>query len=245
MNKFLLALQFLTIIPVRLKNIQPKEIGRSLIFFPLVGLFIGLLLAGINHLLSGFPALTSAVILVVSSVILTGGLHLDGLADTFDAAASGKNKEEMLNIMKDPHIGTMGVSSIVCALLLKVTLLAGIPAEIRSLSLILMGVASRWAMVLAISAFTYARAEGKAKAFFEEKNMNSFLLATVMALSICILASGVTGLGALAIASTMTYLAGSWINKKITGITGDNLGAINEVTEITVIIYLSVIYNIL
>ncbi|HAJ56243.1 MAG TPA: adenosylcobinamide-GDP ribazoletransferase [Candidatus Omnitrophica bacterium] len=243
MNKLLLALQFLSIIPIRIKSIQPKEINRCLIYFPVVGLLIGLLLAGINQLLSGFSGTASAVFLIVSLAILTGGMHLDGLADTFDAIAGGKNKDEILRIMKDPYVGTMGLLSIVCILMLKIALLADIAAQHRASSLVLMCVVSRWAMVFAIFKFTYARTEGKAKVFFEEKNTGLFVLATLITLSISTLSGITTGLTIFAMALATAYLTGIFISKKIGGITGDNLGAINELTEAGILLFASILYN--
>lgn len=103
MRSLLNALQFLTIIPVRLKSINQKSYAQAAIYFPLIGLLLGIILVAINHLL-GFLILggiTSSIILVVLLIILTGGLHLDGLADTFDALLSRKQRPEMLEIMRD------------------------------------------------------------------------------------------------------------------------------------------------
>ena len=140
MKSLWLAIQFLTTIPINIKYKDEKELPHALIFFPFVGLLLGLILAGINHLLFilNFNDLLSNVILIISLILLTGGIHLDGLADTFDALASRKNKEEMLEIMRDSHIGVMGVLSIVSILLLKISVLSSLSPSLKIISLILM-----------------------------------------------------------------------------------------------------------
>src|SRR3989338_5804758 len=138
MSSFLFALQFLTIIPVNIRHIDEKRSAKAVIFFPLVGLFLGLILAAVNNLLLffKFEGLLINTILVISLAILTGGLHLDGLADTFDALLSRKNKEQMLEIMRDSHIGAMGVLSLISVILLKISLLSTIPLPFKTLSLL-------------------------------------------------------------------------------------------------------------
>ncbi|MFA5403215.1 MAG: adenosylcobinamide-GDP ribazoletransferase, partial [Candidatus Omnitrophota bacterium] len=111
MNSFLLALQFLTVIPLKIKGVTEEKLARATLYFPLVGLLIGLVLFQINLglFILNFPSFTISIILIVFLAGLTGGLHLDGLSDSADAFLSGRSKEEMLNIMRDPHSGVMGV----------------------------------------------------------------------------------------------------------------------------------------
>lgn len=232
MKEFLLAIQFLTIIPVHLKNVTQKKIAASMIFFPAAGLLIGLLLAGINLLLSSFPAGASSAILVVSLIIVTGGMHLDGLSDTFDAISSAKNREEMLRIMKEPQVGAMGVISMLCVLLLKVSFLASLNTQLRPPALILMTVLSRWSLVGAIFAFPYARQEGKAKVFLEGINGKIFIMATISTVVIAAFVWSLKGLAVMAAAGITAWCFAKIMAKKLGGITGDILGAANEITEI-------------
>jgi adenosylcobinamide-GDP ribazoletransferase len=237
MTAFLLALQFLTAIPVRIREFHEKKHAASMIFFPLAGLLLGLVLVGINQLLLflHFNQLAASIITIVSLVILTSGLHLDGLADTADALLSRERKDEMLEIMRDAHIGVMGVLGIACALLLKISLLYSVWPELKTGTLILMCALSRWAMVFAIFIFPYARQEGKAKVFFDGINNNIFILSTLITLALCAAIWKAGGLLVFGSSAIIAYLAGNLVYRKINGITGDSLGAINEIVEIAVL----------
>ncbi len=237
-NDLLLALQFLTVIPLTIKNVDNKSVARSLIYFPLVGLFLGLLLAGMVKLLLilYFPSLAMSVILVITLIILTGGLHLDGLSDTADALLSRKDRDKMLEIMRDSHAGVMGVLSIICVLLLKIAFLYSIATQFRPVALVLVCVLSRWAMVLPIYLFPYARPEGKAKAYIQGVSLKIMLLATGLAIACVFFFWQLKGLYIFVIVAAFTYLAGKFINKKLSGITGDTLGALCELNELVVLL---------
>ena len=237
MTNFLLALQFLTVIPVKTRSINAKKNAQAMIFFPLVGLILALILSVVNKLLlmMSFPSLSIVMILIVLLVFLTGGLHLDGLADTADAFLSRKDKDGMLKIMRDSHIGVMGVLSTITIILLKVALIFSISHPLRYISLVLMCVLSRWSLVLAMFLFPYAREEGKAKIFIQNINFKIFSLATIITLICAIAVWQLKGLLISLVAVVSTYIIGRFINKKIDGITGDILGAINEIMEVVVL----------
>ncbi len=233
-DRLILALQFLSIIPLKARSAKPKEMAGSLVWFPFVGLLLGLILAGAQSIFYwlGVNPLTADICLVVLLAGLTGGMHLDGLADTFDSLFRPAGKEEILRIMRDPHIGAMGVVSIACALLLKIALLANLGSQLKPLALILMCVFSRWSMVLAMFKFNYARKEGKAAAFMENINYRIFLYATIFTLFLGILIWSVGGLLLFGAIAVFTLLFCSFVQKKISGITGDTLGALLEINEI-------------
>ncbi|MDD5166189.1 MAG: adenosylcobinamide-GDP ribazoletransferase [Candidatus Omnitrophica bacterium] len=239
MKKFLLALQFLTIFPVKIKSANDKEIADSLIYFPIAGLFIGLALAGIGYLLVllNFSRLATDAVLIVSLIAITGGIHLDGLADTCDALLSVRSKDEMLKIMRDPHIGVMGVIGIISILLLKIAFLFSLDQSLVPVGLILMCVLSRWSLVLSLFLFPYARQEGKAKIFSEGINSKIFVLATIITF-VCALASAeLKGLFIMGIITLFTCLFNKLISKKIGGITGDTTGAIGEINETLTLLF--------
>ena len=177
MKRFLIALQFLTRIRVaRNLEIEEEELGGSAVFFPLVGFIIGLILATLAFGGSTlFSSLTVAVLITAGEGILTGGLHLDGYMDACDGIFSGRPRERMLEIMKDSRVGSMGVIGLFILLALKITLLSELPVEVLIPSVAVMPLLGRWAMVLAIWRFPYARAEGLGAYFSGRTSDKSFL----------------------------------------------------------------------
>lgn len=238
MSGFLFALQFLTVIPIKSGTTDSKKMADALISFPIIGLLLSFLLIGINNLLLilGFQEFITNIILIIILSALTGSIHLDGLADTFDALLSGKDKGGMLEIMGDPHIGVMGVVSIISVLLLKVVFLSSISPALKNSSFILMCVLSRWSLVAAVFSFPYAREDGKAKIFMENVNLKVFLSATIITLLYVLLAWRLKGLLVFIIAAWSVNLICKCINKKISGITGDTLGALLELNEVLVLL---------
>jgi len=237
MAGLLFALQFLTIIPIRIRNVNEKTISQSLFYFPLVGLLLGLILAGINNLFVflHFERLSIDIILVVSLIALTGGLHLDGLADIFDAFLSRKSKDEMLKIMRDSHIGVMGVLGLVSVILLKISFLYSITPAGKTTALLLMCLLSRWSLVLAMFLFPYARGEGKAKIFMQQINFKILIFSTFIALALSLVIWQFKGFMIMLMAGLAAYFMSRLINSRIKGITGDALGAINELVEIFIL----------
>ncbi|MBU1122834.1 MAG: adenosylcobinamide-GDP ribazoletransferase [Candidatus Omnitrophota bacterium] len=238
MKHFLIALQFLTTIPIKIKPSLDK-IPQSLIYFPAVGLFLGAILTIFNILLTGIhlPAFLVNVILVVSLIILTGSLHLDGLADTFDAFLSGKPKSEMLKIMRDSHIGTMGVLSLISVILLKIGLLGSLNPAAKNGSLLLMCVLSRYVLVFSIFKFPYARETGKAKIFFNNITIKTLSLSSLISLILAVILLKIKGIILFFMLLIFVFLLGKFITKKIGGLTGDSLGAITEITEVFILFF--------
>ena len=217
-----------------------------MIYFPLVGLLLGLILAGANGLLSffNFEPYFINVMLVILLIVLTGGIHLDGLADTTDALLSGKDREEMLEIMRDSRIGVMGTLGLISIILLKIALVSALTVSLKTISLILMCVLSRWSLVFAMFLFPYAREDGKAKLFIQGINFKIFILATMLAL-ISIAGTGkLSGLLVFAISAIGTYIINKFITRKIGGITGDTLGATNELIEIIILFSICILERI-
>jgi adenosylcobinamide-GDP ribazoletransferase len=234
MTGLLTALQFLTAIPISAKHSEDKDMARSIVYFPIVGLSIGLIAALCAKTMMALDINEFAIngLLVVILIIITGGLHLDGLADTFDALVSGKTRDEMLNIMRDPHIGTMGVLALASTLLLKFSFLFCVEAQAKGAVLVLMCVLSRWSMVAAMAAFPYARKEGKARLFFEGTDRVKLILATLFTVAIAAAIFGMRGIVIFAAVAIAAYIFGRIVSRKIGGMTGDTLGAMSELTEI-------------
>jgi len=238
----LFALQFLTIIPLKLKDHSEARMASSAAYFPLAGLLIGLLLAGTQTVFSflGFPALSVAVIITLMLALLTGGMHLDGLADTADALMSNKSKKEMLAIMRDPACGALGSLSITSALLLKVALLFSLGSAMKAPAFISMCVVSRWGAVFQMYAFPYAREQGKASPFIKEGKPRYLLIATLFAGIILFFLLRSAGLMLLAFICLAAYLQGRSMRKLFGGITGDTIGACIELCEVAALLYLNI-----
>jgi adenosylcobinamide-GDP ribazoletransferase len=242
-NDFLLALQFLTVIPLKVRKADDKSLARSLIYYPLVGLFFGFLLIGMFRLLLflNFPSFASSIILVVTLIILTGGLHLDGLSDTFDALLSRKPREEMLEIMRDSHAGVLGIVAVICVILLKIAFIFSLSPTSKIAGLLLMCVLSRWSMVFSIFLFPYARKEGKAKVFTQGITPLIFIFSTIILLACAGLIAKTGSLFVFGISALGAYVIGKFISLKLGGITGDTLGATNEITEVIILFCICVL----
>ncbi|HLD83081.1 MAG TPA: adenosylcobinamide-GDP ribazoletransferase [Candidatus Omnitrophota bacterium] len=242
MKSFLIALQFLTILPVQIKSeIKPEDFGRSCLFFPLVGALIGVLLAVFPGLFAFLPYPVICVFILAAEIIVTGGMHLDGFADTCDGLYGFKNKERSLEIMRDSHIGTMAVVGVVVLLLLKFSLLFGIEQGSLWKALIMMAAFSRWAQTLACFLADYPRQEGKAKYFIEHISSREVLLGAIFTFFVFFILLKMQGI-ILFFLSLLTVLL--WINfikAKINGMTGDTVGSVNEIAEVTVLLFILIL----
>lgn len=234
MNNFLLAVRFLTSIPLKTEEtIESAQLARAIIYFPLVGLLLGFILAGLNSLFTflAFNPLLNSVIVVITLIVLTGALHLDGLADTFDSLFSGRSKEDILKIMRDPHIGAIGVLSLVSVVFIKVAILSSLDLNAKNIALIFMCVLSRWSLILPIYLFSYARKEGKAKGFFGNLSLSTLILSALVVLLFVCLIWNWKGLFVFTLVFISTYFFSNYTNRTIGGVTGDTLGAQLELNE--------------
>lgn len=251
MRKVILASQFLTIVPVKdMGKVSPEEMGKTTSAFPLIGFGEGVLLAFFASVfMRFFPAELTSALLVTVLVIMNGGLHLDGLSDTFDALASGGDREKKLSIMKDSTVGPMGVISIVMVLLLKYTLLSALffhaPAPAYYATVVAMPVLSRWVMVTAAFQGKAARNDGLGQLFIEHTGGIQFSAATAAA----VLLTGVVCTGviqfqlyvfylmfAMPILYGFSFLSVLFFNRVFGGITGDSFGALNEIAVLIFLI---------
>lgn len=249
--RFLAALKFLTIIPLPQKReATAEEIGSSIVYFPVVGAIIGLILAGLNWVLGLLlPSAIVGGLLIVAMVVISGAIHLDGFADTCDGIAGHKPVEDRLNVMRDSRVGAFAVIGVFLLLLVKYVSLSSVPDDLLFAILILMPVISRWAMVYAICAYPYARTEGLGKVFKQQANWGLFIVATIVTLAIVIgltLISNAVYLGATIILGIwiMVVVMAAYFKRKFGGLTGDTYGAINEVAEVCVLIIVCLLaYN--
>jgi adenosylcobinamide-GDP ribazoletransferase len=246
---FLAAFQFLTSIPVSLKReLSPAQLGRATAWFPVVGLIIGGLLALLNWLL-GFilPSSVINALLIVALVMVTGALHLDGFADTCDGLAGHKPVEERWQVMRDSRTGAFGVVGIVLLLLTKYVSLNKIPAEWLLPTLVFMPAVSRGAMVYAIFAFPYARPEGLGTAYKAATRWPQLTAATIITIAVAAALFPLfsfTGFLLICGVWVITTLFTFYLKHKFAGLTGDTYGAINEVAEVTALIFTIIIVTV-
>jgi len=205
----------------------------SLVYFPVIGLILGLILALAGWVLGSFlPHSVVSILIVILLVLLTGAFHLDGLADTCDGFG-GSNIEERQAIMRDSHTGSFGIAGIVCILLLQVILVIALPGNRFLFAVAVMPVASRWAMGYAVTAFPYARPDGLGKVFKGSSHRGAFVVATIITVLVSFLLLQFTGLIMLAIVAGVTTGLAFLFKKRLGGLTGDTYGAINEIAEVT------------
>jgi len=237
-KKILIALQFLTIFPVEIKSIKEEEFGKSLLYFPIVGALIGIVLALALFVLDFLPNLIKCSLILIISIVISGGIHLEGFSDTCDGLYGGKCKEEILDIMRDSHIGAIGAIGLVCILLLKLSLFLSIPKEILWRSLILMCLFSRWVQVLVCYISKYARKEGKAKYFIEYASRKEFLISSLFTLAAFLFLLKIEGIVLFFISLLPIWVFITYVKKKIDGVTGDTIGATSEIAEVSILFFI-------
>lgn len=229
MNSFLAALQLLTIFPVN-KNISPSDRMNAVTYFPFIGLILGLAVASSNWLLHGFlPDLMASVMTIIILAIITGGLHLDGLADTADGFLSHKSKEQVLQIMKDSRIGSMGMLVSVLVILTKLSAIYSLQGQVRFNALLFAPVAGRCAIIWMMSRLGYARDTGLATGL--EAGRKSILLAWITLSFLAVLCFHWQGILLMACWVGSVEVICRYSHKIINGYTGDTLGAICEISE--------------
>lgn len=235
MNAFLVALGFLTRIPVSREGdkFTSNSLSRSTIFFPVVGGIIGAVNAGLYLILHPFlPISVLSVFIVALPIFMTGGIHFDGLLDTCDGIFSGRSRERSLEIMRDSRVGSMGVIAGVLNVMLRYTILIELPGAILPVLLITQAVTGRWVMSMALHFFPYARKEGGlGQGFAEKKKIIYVTLSSLFAILITLLISGAAGILIALIVGSLSFLIAGWVTRKIGGLTGDVYGALNEVAE--------------
>jgi len=241
LRRFLIAVQFLTRLPVphRLLTAE-EELGRAAAFFPLVGVIVGGGVAVVFVLVKLVAPLTVAVVLALAfAAFITSGFHEDGLADTFDGLGGGWTRSRALEIMRDSRIGTYGSLALIFLILGKYTFLTALDPRHTWRWLIVAHAASRWTILPLCRWLPYARVEGQGKLVARQITFPALLTGSATFLLLLLLlpwrAAGMT----LAVATFVVFLSGLYFKRRLGGITGDCLGAVNQITE--VILYLSAV----
>lgn len=239
MNAFLLALTFLTRVPIYCPlNYEPADMARSVLWYPFVGFLIGLYLVLLFHLLLyfQFPTFLTAAILLGAWVVVTGALHWDGLADSADAWLAGADQEKTLLILKDTHCGSAAVVIVGVCLIIFCASLHAIVNQQSAMILLLSPVLARAAAVLLMMMTTYVRQEGLGNALVSNLSSlyASLVLLVTMGITVFLLKwQGVIVLGGLTV---LILFLRRLMQQRIGGITGDTIGALIVLSEMMVML---------
>ncbi len=256
LTAFFEAVRFLTLIPLPFMppmtgDDYEKTIARSMAWFPAVGLLIGLIACGMGFVAGAlWHDFARAVAVVIAMAVITAGLHLDGLSDTFDAVMSWRSRERKLEIMKDSRIGAMGALALVAVIALKVVFIAA-AGEGWWRAVLLAAVLGRWADLYGIFFFPAAREGGLGRNFRDFTRRGDFIFATIQMVAIIVV---VSALGLAPTAWPMALLRGAiaagmvlvvahvifarW-TKSLGGLTGDTYGAMCEIGEVVALAAMS------
>lgn len=238
MRGFLAALGLLTRIPVGSGDRDESDLARSVAWLPVVGAAIGLASAGAYVLLLGvLPDLTAAAVSTTFGVLVTGALHEDGLADTADAFGAGAGREETLRIMKDPTHGSFGVIALTLSVVLRVLAVGALTA---STALLIVPVAHALGRAGAIGVMAWlppATGDGLGAAHSHSRSTRSALLGglSAVAIGMALLGWWVAAFALVAIAGAL--LVGLLARRRISGYTGDVLGAVEQVIEVSLLLF--------
>ena len=231
-----IAFNLLTTLPIPApKDWQPGDSGRAGKWYPLVGLVLGSIVAGVFYLTSlAFSPLVVSVLSLAVWVFLTGGLHLDGLADCCDGLWHASNPQRRLEIMKDSHLGAFGAIGLGMALLFKFAMLSSLAPDRAILTILLAASLGRWVILLA-GLQPLARPGGMGADFAAGLNKSSLAWGAIIPLTLTVLL-GWQGLLALVLALLAVVGLLRFAHKRIGGVTGDVFGLLVEVVEILVLL---------
>jgi adenosylcobinamide-GDP ribazoletransferase len=238
-----LAISFLTILPVIDQRPASEEtVAASFAWFPIVGFLIGLALAGEDWLLAHvFAQVIRSVLIIISLTVVTGAVHLDGLADTADALGAGRDRERVLDILRDSRVGAFGASGIFFDLTLKILALSTLAGHRRYAALIVAPMLARWAMLLVARGLPYLRSSGSGSTLLSGR-ISGARTAVVAIFTIAVILT----LGAMrpiafatAVAIAIVFAMRSFYWRWLGGVTGDLIGACGELVEIAVLVTMS------
>ncbi|MGL4449674.1 MAG: adenosylcobinamide-GDP ribazoletransferase [Sarcina sp.] len=237
MNQFKLILSFFTRVSVGKIDYSEETFKKSIKFTPIIGIVIGSILLLMSKFLIRIEnKLIVGFLLMLTYLWITGGLHLDGLSDSFDGLFSGRSKERILEIMKDSRIGVFGVISLITIILGYIIFLG----EVNIISLFVMPIVGRNSLYIASRISRYGRVQGMGKIFIESGSTKACKSIFIIVNLICIIIGVIFKVYPIIISMIISYILVfkivKFVEKKIDGITGDTLGMIVEITQINFLV---------
>jgi adenosylcobinamide-GDP ribazoletransferase len=228
-----LAVSFLTIVPIRIESASDADVAASMAWFPLVGLLMGIAYALEDRALSFLlPHAIRSAIILLSMTMLTGALHLDGLADTADALGAGVDRARALEILRDSRIGAFGAIALFFALALKLVSLVTVFGKPRFAMLVLAPMLSRWAMVTVSYDIDYLRTSGAGSPMLGRDGGRNLAIASLIALAAIVPFFSRKVIATYVLAAIATLSLRRFYRRWLGGITGDPIGACGEIVEV-------------
>ena len=236
MKQLILMIQFLTRIPLKVTlEVTDEDFTKGFKYFPVVGSIIGGLVYAIHFILRPyFNEFSLAVMITLSYIYITGGLHMDGLSDSADGLFSGRSKVRILEIMKDSRIGSNGAIAMVFVVLLKVAFLNEIDPMVMGKLLLTLPMMSKYVVVFTSTFSKYAREDGMGNWFIGKVSAVDFLMATVYTVGITALIEP-RHLVLLSGAMVFGWLFRGFCYRHIDGMTGDTIGALSELSDVVIL----------
>jgi adenosylcobinamide-GDP ribazoletransferase len=240
-TRLVTAIRYLTIVPISGGAAGHEGLGSAAVWFPVVGLFLGAALALIDRATTSlFAPLLAALFTVTAWKVVTGGLHLDGLADCLDGLAGG-DPARRLAIMRDSRIGTFGAVGLILFLMLELATVSGIDAGVRGRALLLAPVIGR-AMPPLLARLFPPLAVGQGAQFRAGLGPTTPALTTMLAVVVALATLGAGGAGALAISIGLSVAVGAFMSRRLGGVTGDVHGAAVELSELAVLVVVAALH---
>ncbi|MBF0291730.1 MAG: adenosylcobinamide-GDP ribazoletransferase [Nitrospinae bacterium] len=232
MKGFFAALGFLTIIPAGVNAGDSESLRKSFRWFPAVGLLIGVGLASAYYALNlALPPAPVAALIVVLMSAVSGGLHIDGLADTADGLLSGAPRERVIEIMKDSRSGAMAIFAVASVLIVKTTAITSLTAEWATTAILLAPLAGRIAIYNAMLCVPYVSGSGGLGHAFGAGGRRDKVASATILLAAGFIGAGISGILWAVSLYALWAIFSAWLVKRIGGMTGDNYGALCEITE--------------
>jgi adenosylcobinamide-GDP ribazoletransferase len=244
-KNFINAVEFLTIFTVSRKHdVTEGDLAKSMIYFPMVGFLIGVILNYSDKALAWIvpPTIANALLLIML-VLITRALHIDGLADTLDGIMGGHDRLSRLEIMKDSRLGTAGALGIVLLLLVKYLCFNNLFDNDKASALLTAPMLGRWSQILMVFKANYGREQGMGSAFVGHLRASGMIASSAVALGLAVFVSGIWAAILIASVAIFTLVCRWYLVRKLGGVTGDAIGAVSELNEALTLLLFVILSN--
>jgi adenosylcobinamide-GDP ribazoletransferase len=232
-KNFINAVEFLTIFTVSRKHeVTEGDLAKSMVYFPIVGFLIGVILNYSDKALAWIvpPSMANALLLIML-VVITRALHIDGLADTLDGIMGGHDRMSRLEIMKDSRLGTAGALGIMLLLLMKYLCFNNLFDNDKASALLIAPMLGRWSQIIMVFRANYGREQGMGSAFVGHLRSTGLIATSAVALGLAVFVSGTWAAILITSVVLFTMICRWYLVRKLGGVTGDVIGAVSELNE--------------